>query len=254
MNRRSFFKKAALVGAGAVLIPEILQAAIPEGNEPLEIPESSILKGGSVILFQGDSITDAGRKRADEGIANKLSMLGYGYVLLTSSNLLANNAEKKLQIYNRGISGHKVFQLRERWEKDCLNLKPDVLSILIGVNDFWHKKNGKYEGDLAKYDTDYRDLIAYTKNHLPSTKIVICEPFLITGGTALDQTWEEAFSGYRNAAKQIAQDYNTKFVPFQRVFDEAVKRAPAAYWGEDGVHPSIAGAQLMAQAWLKVVL
>ena len=250
MDRRNFFKKATLASAGAVLIPEIINAAIPE-NKDISAISANIKKEGSVILFQGDSITDAGRKREDENTPNKQSMLGNGYALFTSARLLADNGGKNLQIYNRGISGNKVYQLRERWEKDCLNLNPDVLSILIGVNDYWHKKNNNYEGDLAKYNADYRDLIAYTKKHLPAVKIIICEPFIIAGGTALDETWESEFSGYRNVAKQIAKDYNTSFVPFQKIFNEALKKAPAAYWGADGVHPSMAGAQLMAQAWLK---
>jgi len=252
MNRRNFFKKATLASAGVVLIPEILNAAIPDSKDISEV-SVNIEKKGAVILFQGDSITDAERKRGDENIPNKQSMLGNGYVMFASAQLLADNGGKNLQIYNRGISGNKVYQLRERWENDCLALKPDVLSILIGVNDYWHKKNNKYEGDLAKYDADYRDLIAYTKKQLPVVEIIICEPFIIAGGTALDKTWESEFSKYRNVAKQIANDYNTKFVPFQKVFNEALKKAPAAYWGADGVHPSMAGAQLMAQAWLKSI-
>ena len=248
MDRRSFFKKTALAGAGAVLIPEILNAAIPEQKETSDVLK---VKNGQVILFQGDSITDAGRKRDDEGIANKQSMLGNGYAMFAAAQLLAENGDKNLQIYNRGISGNKVYQLRDRWEKDCIDLKPNVLSILIGVNDYWHKKKHNYDGDLAKYNADYRDLIAYTQKHVPGIKIIICEPFIIAGGSALDETWENEFAGYRDMAKGIARDFNTSFVPFQKVFNEALKKAPAAYWGGDGVHPSMAGAQLMAQAWLK---
>ena len=113
-------------------------------------------------------------------------------------------------------------------------------------------KKATLAGVGAVYDADYRDLITYTQKHLPSTKIVICEPFIIAGGTALDETWEGEFSGYRNVAKQIAKDYNTKFIPFQKIFNTALKKAPAAYWGADGVHLSMAGAQLMAQAWLRL--
>jgi lysophospholipase L1-like esterase len=83
---------------------------------------------------------------------------------------------------------------------------------------------------------------------------VLCEPFIIAGGTALDETWEIDFAGYREAARQIARDLNLILVPFQKVFNEALKKAPAAYWGKDGVHPSLAGAELMSQAWLKAVL
>lgn len=251
MNRRNFFKKTVIAGTGAILIPEIVKAAIPGTNA-----ESAVagLKHNAVILFQGDSITDAGRKREVENDANSQAMLGNGYSMFTAAGLLANQPEYSLKIYNRGISGNKVFQLQERWEKDCLNLKPDILSILIGVNDYWHTKTGGYQGTLAKYNADLRDLIASTKKELPGVKIVLCEPFIIAGGTALDETWEADFSGYRDTAKQIAKDFNLIFVPFQKVFNEALKKAPAAYWGKDGVHPSLAGAELMSQAWLKAVL
>ncbi len=248
MNRRSFFKKTALVGAGAAFMPTAVNAAISSTSG------ISGLKNNTIILFQGDSITDAGRNRNDEDTANKQSMLGSGYAMLTSAELLCKFPKNNLQIYNRGISGHKVFQLQERWEKDCILLKPDILSILIGVNDYWHMKNGKYEGDLAKYNADYRNLINDTKSKLPDTKIVICEPFIIAGGTALDETWEPEFDSYRKAAKQIATDFKAVFVPFQSAFNEALKKAPASYWGNDGVHPSLAGAQLMAHTWLKAVI
>ncbi len=251
MNRRNFFKKTAVVGAGAILIPEIVNAAIPGTNSENALTG---LKKDTVIVFQGDSITDAGRKREVENDANSQAMLGSGYAMLTTASLLANNPLQTLKVYNRGISGNKVFQLQERWEKDCLNLKPDILSILIGVNDYWHKKTGNYEGTIAKYNADLRDLIGSTKKELSGVKIVLCEPFILAGGTALDATWESEFAGYRDMAKQIAIDFKLTFVPFQKVFNEALKRAPAAYWGKDGVHPSLAGAELMSQAWLKAVL
>ncbi len=251
MNRRNFFKKTAIAGTGAILLPEIVNAAIPGISSENALTG---LKKDTVILFQGDSITDAGRKREVENDANSQAMLGNGYAMFTAAGLLANHPTQSLKIYNRGISGNKVFQLQERWEKDCLNLKPDILSILIGVNDYWHMKNGKYEGTLAKYDADLRNLIASTKKELPGVKIVLCEPFILAGGTALDSTWESEFGGYRTAVHQIVRDFNLIFVPFQKVFNEALKKAPVEYWGKDGVHPSLAGAQLMSQAWLKAVL
>jgi lysophospholipase L1-like esterase len=252
MDRRNFFRKTALVGAGAILIPEIVQSALNESYTGNELMKSGFKKNG-VVLFQGDSITDAGRKRDEDLIPNKQSQLGTGYALLTSGELLFKYPEHNLNIYNKGISGNKVYQLQERWEKDCLQLKPDVLSILIGVNDYWHMKNGKYEGDLAKYNADYRDLISYTQLKLPDVRIVICEPFILSGGTAPDETWEVEFDPYRKAAKKIATDFELKFVPFQSVFNKALQKAPAEYWGKDGVHPSLAGAQLMAHAWMKVM-
>jgi lysophospholipase L1-like esterase len=252
MNRRNFFRKTAVTGAATLFIPEIVNAVIP-GSASSETNQQYHLSSGETILFQGDSITDAGRKREDENSPNKLSMLGTGYPLFIAASILANYADKEPTIYNRGISGNKVFQLAERWNKDCIDLKPNLLSILIGVNDFWHTKKGDYKGTISTYETDYRDLLVRTQKDLPNIKIVICEPFIIHGGTAIDSTWEADFAPYREVAKAIAQDFNHIFVPFQSVFNEALKKAPAAYWGSDGVHPSLAGAQLMAQEWIEVV-
>jgi lysophospholipase L1-like esterase len=253
MDRRNFFKKTAVAGAASLLIPEIVNAAMP-ANVSSNNANWHTLSKGETILLQGDSITDCGRSREEENKANNQSQLGYGYPLFIASSILANHAGEDLKIYNRGISGHKVFQLAERWDKDCIDLHPDLLSILIGVNDFWHGKTGDYKGTVVTYETDYRALIERTKKHLPETKIVICEPFIIHGGSALDDTWEPNFAAYRKVAKAIAHDFELTFVPFQSVFNEALKKAPASYWGPDGVHPSLAGAQLMAQAWLKATI
>jgi lysophospholipase L1-like esterase len=252
MNRRNFFKKTAIAGATTLFIPEIVNAAISENTSFNETQQHHFSKGAT-ILFQGDSITDAGRKRGDEDIPNKLSMLGTGYPLFTAASILANHADKELKIYNRGISGNKVFQLAERWEKDCIRLQPNILSILIGVNDYWHTKTNAYQGTIATYEADYRTLLERTIKELPEVKIVICEPFIIHGGSALDNTWESDFAPYRKVAQMLANDFKFTFVPFQSVFNEALKKAPAAYWGPDGVHPSLAGAQLMAQTWLKIM-
>jgi lysophospholipase L1-like esterase len=252
MDRRNFFRKTAVLSGSALLIPEIISAAIPDKTSSNESDHCSFSKE-DVILLQGDSITDWRRNRKEEDKANDPSQLGAGYALFIAAALLANHAGKNLKIYNRGISGNKVFQLAGRWDKDCLDLQPNLLSILIGVNDFWHTKTSAYEGTIETYEADYRKLLEQTRERLPETKIVICEPFIIHGGSALDDTWEGAFSAYRSVANALAQEFQLTLVPFQSVFNEALKKAPASYWGRDGVHPSLAGAQLMAQAWLKAV-
>jgi len=252
MDRRNFLIKSAATGATALFMPEIVKAAMLESESASAVKKYNLTKG-DVILFQGDSITDAGRSRNDTG-PNTQSSFGSGYVLFTAASILANHPAKDLKLYNRGISGNKVFQLAERWEKDCLELKPDILSILIGVNDFWHTKTGNYDGTITTYANDFQHLISTTKSALPKIKIVILEPFIIHGGTALDNTWENAFAPYRTAAKKVATDNNLIFVPLQSIFNEALKHAQADYWGKDGVHPSMAGAQLIAQAWLKTAL
>lgn len=251
INRRNFFSKAASGTIGLASIPGILSAAMPSSSKRHKGVLSS-LKTGDVILFQGDSITDAGRDKVNQ-LANSPGSFGPGYAYLTASNLLNTMASHQFSIYNRGISGNKVFQLADRWPKDCFELHPKMLSILIGVNDFWHTLDGKYDGTAEKYEQDYRQLLILTKNMLPEVQLIICEPFAVLGCSAVTEKWYPAFDAYRIAAKKLADEFNTIFIPYQAIFDEAQKYAPGKYWTRDGVHPSMAGCSLMAEAWLKAV-
>lgn len=246
-NRRNFIRRAALGTLAAIGVPEILQASMPAGKIK-KIP----LAGEQVILFQGDSITDAGRNREDKGFNNPRA-LGTGYALLTAAALLEKYAPLNLKIYNKGISGNKVFELAARWEQDCLDIKPDVLSILIGVNDFWHKLNGNYDGTVETYRKDFLALMERTKKALPDVKVIIGEPFAVPGVKAVDEKWYPEFYEFQRAAREIAGSFGAIFIPYQRIYDEAQKRAPGVYWTGDGVHASLAGAQLMAKAWLSVI-
>lgn len=206
----------------------------------------------TTILFQGDSITDAGRNRGAY-YANNGAGMGQGYVRHTVTELLGDHPHRDLRFYNRGISGHKVFQLANRWEEDCLQLRPDVLSIMIGVNDFWHTLTNGYQGTVQTYETDLDALLDRTLTALPDLKIIICEPFVVLGGTSIDtDDWIPAFRGYQEACKRMANKYKSAVVPFQSVFDKALEHEDASYWCPDGVHPSMAGNYLMSQAWLEV--
>jgi lysophospholipase L1-like esterase len=211
----------------------------------------SLIQSGDTILFQGDSITDAGRKR-NVLTANSDAGLGRGYAWLAAAQLLINRPDANLKIFNRGNSGNKVYQLAERWQADCIELKPDVLSILIGVNDFWHTLDGSYKATVEKYEGDYQALVKRTKAALPNVKLVICEPFSLKAGKVNDK-WFPGFDGYRAAAKRLADDAGAVFVPFQTMFDAASTIAPPALWAADGVHPTCDGAAIMASHWLKAV-
>lgn len=249
LSRRNFIAKSATGAFALASIPDIVSASIVDSNKK---DKFDVFKIGDVVLFQGDSITDAGRDRERE-YANNAGSFGRGYAFLAASHLLKALPEKDLTIYNRGISGNKVYQLDERWEKDCLNLTPDIVSILIGVNDYWHKRNGKYDGTVEIYENDFRKLLTKTKKQIPEIKFIICEPFYVLETTSVDETWIEPMKKYQAAAKKIAKEFDSIWIPFQKVFDEAIKYAPGSYWAGDGVHPSMAGAQLMAEAWLMAV-
>lgn len=249
LSRRKFFGQSVVGVAALSGIPAIVSGCFPQ---KASAGGYSSIEKGDVILFQGDSITDARREKEKE-LPNNPQSFGSGYAFLAASRLMNDLPELELTLYNRGISGNKVYQLAERWEKDCIGLKPNLLSILIGVNDYWHLRNGNYDGTVQVYESDYRALLQRTKALLPDVKLVISEPFAVTNTSAVDESWLGPIKEYQASAKKIADEFSAVWVPFQKVFDEAVKHAPATYWTGDGVHPSMAGAQLMAETWLMAV-
>jgi lysophospholipase L1-like esterase len=246
-NRRNFIKNASIGALATLALPQIVSAATASENA-----KKITFNQNDVILFQGDSITDWGRDHA-KSAPNDTGSLGSGYVLLTTGHLLLQNPGKALQIYNKGISGNKVYQLAERWDTDCLTLKPNILSIHIGVNDFWHTLTNGYTGTIETYITDYHKLLDRTKQALPGVKFIICEPFAVKGVKAVDDKWYPTFDLFRKAARDIATAYDAVFVPYQAAFDKALESAPGNYWTLDGVHPSIAGEALMARTWMEAV-
>ena len=240
-QRRQLLKYAVLSPLG---IFGAAHAKASVSDSPKLVPK------GTTILFQGDSITDAGRNRSSY-YANNTSGMGNGYVYQIVAELLAHHPDDQLKCYNRGISGNKVYQLAGRWREDCLQLKPQVLSLLIGVNDFWHTVSSGYKGTPNSFNTDLRALLERTQKEVPGVKIILGEPFAVSGGRAITPDWKDAFPPYQQMVKEIASDFNAAFIPYQKVFDEAIGKAPVSHWCPDGVHPSIAGAFLMKDAWLK---
>lgn len=246
-DRRSFIRLAALGGVAPLCLTGIVSSAFAE-----ERIKKVKLEKGDTVLFQGDSITDFHRKRSDND-PNSSEAMGIGYVAQTATSLLFSYPKDQLKIYNRGVSGNKVFQLADRWDKDCLDLKPDVLSILVGVNDYWHTLVRGYKGTVQTYRDDYRKLLQRTRQKLPAVKLVIGEPYAIPGVKSVDKSWFPAFDAYREAAREIAAEFEAVFIPYQRIYNKAHELAPGGYWTIDGVHPTMAGAGLMAHAWLETV-
>ncbi len=246
INRRQLPQSSAFA-AGA-------SAALTTTSTNVFAAESEVnLNKGDVILFQGDSITDARRDRRTEAQANHPGALGNGYPFLVAGGLLQEHPKLSLQVYNRGISGHKVPDLQNRWQKDTLDLKPTVLSILVGVNDIWHKFAGRYDGTVKDYGTGFTALLKQTREALPHTTIVVCEPFALRCGAVKDE-WFPEFDERRAVAKEVAKAAGTLWVPFQTMFDAAIAAGTTPnYWAGDGVHPSLAGHTLMAKTWREIV-
>ena len=205
-----------------------------------------------VILFQGDSITDCGRDR------EKATHRGRGYAQLVTAHLMCNEPYRYI-CHNRGISGNRVVDLYARIRRDMINLKPDYMSILIGINDVWHEYGSGNGVDAAKFEMVYGLMIEELQRDLPQLKIMILEPFVLPGSaTWTDEEhpgrWEyfvEECALRRAAAKRIAEKYGLLYVPLQELFDKVNQDAPMGYWLSDGVHPTPAGHELIKGEWLK---
>ena len=210
-----------------------------------------MINPNSTILFQGDSITDAGRNR-EISAPNVGAALGAGYVNLIAARLLQARPQDKLCILNRGISGNRVTDLYARWKVDGINLQPDLISILIGVNDTWHEFMYGNGVEVDRYTTVYRMVLEYTKQRLPAVQLVLCEPFVLHCGV-VTEGWIAEMRERRQIVRQLATEFDAIFVPFQSMFDTALAQAEPAYWAADGVHPTPAGHRLMADTWLAAV-
>ena len=204
-----------------------------------------------VILFQGDSITDVGRNR-NSAAENSAPALGGGYPLIAASHVLRAHPDGAFLIFNRGVSGDHVPALQARWESDTIALKPDILSILVGVNDLWHKLAGGYAGTVAEFEAQYTGLLHGTKQALPNVRLVILEPFVLVTG-AVDLKWFPEFDQRRVVVAGVAKKAGATFIPLQSMFTQLAKTAPPSYWLADGVHPTIAGHAAIADRGREVV-
>lgn len=202
------------------------------------------------FLFQGDSITDANRDRDDERIGSEV--LGYGYPNLFASDFLRNN-KGKYEFINRGVSGDRIVDVYSRIKEDIINLEPDVMSILIGVNDIWHEVNDQNGVDTPKFEKIYSMLIEEIKEALPNIKIIILEPFVLygEGSKRCYDVFRKGVEERADVARRIANKYDLAFVPLLKQFDDAASDGDTKYWTTDGVHPTAAGHQLIKEELVK---
>ncbi len=201
------------------------------------------------ILFQGDSVTDCGRSRDVKEYES--TALGGGYPSLVQARLLCDRPLDGFQFANRGISGNRIVDLYARWRCDCLNLTPDVVSILIGVNDSWHEIWGNGV-DLKRYERIYNELADWTLSTLPTVRLLLLEPFTASGSDHSGEFGAEVRERgkiVKALAERIGPQRAT-FVPLQSLLDECCAAAPWQHWTGDGVHPSPAFHQKIADAWL----
>ena len=243
-SRRDFLKKASLAGAAAIASPVLVPAS--QATEALTSGRSG---GAKTILFQGDSITDGGRSFDTDW--NHVYGQSYTYLVTARTNF--DYPSKDYQFFNRGISGNTVNDLAARWQKDTLDIKPDVLSILIGVNDVHRIVMQGDKSSIEDFGRAYDQLLKSTLAALPDVKLVLLGPFILPLGMVNKNVgaWTDEIRKRQVVVKTLALKFNAIYVPLQDVFNKALQKAPADHWIWDGVHPMPAGHELIAREWLK---
>jgi lysophospholipase L1-like esterase len=243
-SRRNFIKLASVAG---LTIPVLSTASANLKSKP-EVPEKKNLR----FLFQGDSITDGNRGRNED----PNHILGHGYCFAVSSRIGADFPKYGFQFINRGIGGNTVSDLEKRWQTDTLELKPDVLSLLVGINDVNALADKKEEAlDAKAFENTYRKLLTSCREKNPDLLIVLGLPFFFASGWRKDlyEKWHPLTLERAEIVKQIAANFDAVLIDYPRVFEDAQLRTPIDYWIWDGVHPTVFGHELMAREWIKQV-
>lgn len=192
------------------------------------------------LLFQGDSITDCNRNRENP------TDLGHGYVNMIQQAL------PNYEVINRGISGNRTIDLLMRWQTDTLDLKPDFLSIFIGINEVWHYHYGQKVLTPAMYEDYYKNLIKQVKYLLPNTTILLIEPFVFPIGV-YQKSWDVELFEEQAIVRKLAQMYHTLYLPLQDVLNQQLKDYTMAQIASDGVHPTDLGHKMIKEAILEVI-
>jgi lysophospholipase L1-like esterase len=209
-----------------------------------------IFAEGQRVLFQGDSITDGARGRSED----PNHILGHGYAFLIAAKFGAAYPERHLTFINRGISGNRVNDLASRWQAETLDLKPDVVSILIGINDILINSWKNQPVSVNDYEKTYDQLIAETIAANPKVRLVLCEPFILPGKNTSKEyeKWMTTVKEFQVVVEKLGRKYHAPVVHFQKIFNDAArKNTPADYWIWDGIHPTYSGHQLMADEWIR---
>lgn len=256
MNDRRNFLRSGLALASLANLTVFASAQEPEAAAKSSAVEGygarlPVFKHGSRLLFQGDSITDMkwGRNEKDRN-----HYLGHSYVFLLAARLGVDMPEAELDFYNRGISGHKVGDLRDRWQADAIDMKPDLLSILIGVNDVGRNLDGV---DVDKWETDYRFILNASREANPELKLVLLDPFVLPSGRLAKEVtfkkWRDQVERLIPIVGKLAEEFDAVHVKTQDLFDAAAERVSPEHWLWDGVHPLPQGHELIARHWLHEV-
>lgn len=197
------------------------------------------------ILFQGDSITDMGRDRSDS------HNMGNGYPKYVKQLLTAKIGFEDAEFINLGISGDRTCDLLERRQKDCIDIQPDIVSILIGINDTWRRYDSNNPTSVQVFEDNYRKLLVDIKTNTKA-KIIILEPFLIDSDEN-KRCYREDLYEKIEAVRRLAREYADAYVPLDGIFAAACLENEPSFYSADGVHPEPNGAKVIAEYYVKAL-
>ena len=204
------------------------------------------IRDNMTILFQGDSVTDCGRDRASFD-------LGVGYPSLVAAKLQDLFPNFSLRFINRGVSGDRVVDLERRLTADCIELQPDMVSILIGINDTWRRFDNNDETGVADFANAYGRVLMRIRRELPTASIVLLDPFVLPVLPGQD-AWRVDLDPKIQAVRTLAREFSTLYVPLDGLFAAACCEQEPFFFADDGVHPTAAGHMLIADAWVRAVV
>lgn len=208
-----------------------------------------LLQPNDHIVFYGDSITDAGRDRS--AAPGDPKGWGFGYAHYIAAQLSSQLADYELVFSNKGISGNRIYDLEDRLENDVLSLSPDLVSILIGINDVWRRYDSGKVSPLDEFTASYRRVLERLTGAGPT--VVILEPFLLPVPEDR-RAWREDLNPKIEAIRDLAREFSLPLVPLDGLFAQASTKRQSAFWLPDGVHPSPAGHALIGSAWMDAVI
>ncbi len=204
-----------------------------------------LINDHDLVLFQGDSVTDTGRDRAND------DSLGSGYAMMAAAWFAASHPELMVRFINKGVSGDRTKDLKARWEEDCVKLRPTVVSILVGINDCWRRYDRNDPTTVAEFEANYRYLLTRLKE-MAVRKVILCEPFVLPVPEDR-RRWREDLDPKIAIVRDLAREFQTLLLPLDGIFNSAATRRPPEFWTPDGVHPSPAGHALIAKEWLRAM-
>ncbi|MFJ8979443.1 SGNH/GDSL hydrolase family protein [Streptomyces sp. NPDC102282] len=200
------------------------------------------LHHSATVLFQGDSITDVGR------LVEPDSPLGNGYARLAADRVRSARRDSGIRFVNRGISGDGISDLRARWREDAIDHEPDVVSILIGVNDTWRRYDSGVVTSTRAYEDDYRAILTQVRDEL-NAQLILIEPFLVPV-RAEQWAWREDLDPRIQTVRRLSEEFDAALLAADGLLNQAARAAGGAeHIAGDGVHPTPLGHALLAEAW-----